>query len=107
MDYTTVSSFINEYAISVISLLALPAITIYAAVHAILYKRDSQAAAAWVGLIILAPIVGIILYWLLGINRARLRAIKIFNKTNKEAYRCNLHELVLHLNTSTYTAEAN
>lgn len=89
MDYTTVSSFINEYAISVISLLALPAITIYAAVHAILYKRDSQAAAAWVGLIILAPIVGVILYWLLGINRARLRAIKIFNKTNKEAYSTN------------------
>lgn len=89
MDYTAFSSFINEYAISVISLLALPAITIYAAVHAILYKRDSQAAAAWVGLILLAPIVGVILYWLLGINRARLRAIKIFNKTNKVAYSTN------------------
>ncbi len=43
--------------------------------HVILYKRDSRAAVAWVGLIWLAPFVGVILYVLLGINRVRRRVV--------------------------------
>ena len=42
--------------------------------HAVLRKRDSRAAVAWVGLILLAPVVGIVLYGLFGINRVRRRA---------------------------------
>lgn len=42
--------------------------------HAVLYKRDSRAAVAWVGLIWLVPILGPSLYGLLGINRVRRRA---------------------------------
>ena len=49
------------------------AISLIATGHAILYKRDSRAAVAWVGLIWLVPIVGTILYVLLGINRVRRR----------------------------------
>ncbi|TVQ39748.1 MAG: cardiolipin synthase [Spirochaetaceae bacterium] len=49
------------------------AVTLVASGHAILYKRDSRAAVAWVGLIWLAPIIGTILYVLLGINRMRRR----------------------------------
>ncbi len=45
-----------------------------ASCHAIIYKRDSRAATGWVGLIWLAPVVGPILYILLGINRVRRRA---------------------------------
>jgi cardiolipin synthase len=45
--------------------------------HAILYKRDSRAAAGWVGLIILVPVVGAVLYALLGVNRIRRRASDI------------------------------
>ncbi|TVR68162.1 MAG: cardiolipin synthase [Spirochaetaceae bacterium] len=48
-------------------------ITVIASGHAILYKRDSRAAVAWVGLIWLAPFLGTILYVLLGINRVRRR----------------------------------
>jgi cardiolipin synthase len=42
--------------------------------HCLIYKRDSRAATAWVGLIIFAPILGSILYILLGINRVQRRA---------------------------------
>ncbi len=42
--------------------------------HAILYKEDSRAAVAWVGVIWLAPIVGSVVYVLLGINRIKRRA---------------------------------
>ena len=42
--------------------------------HAILYKRDSRAAVAWVGFIWFVPVVGALLYLLLGINRIQRRA---------------------------------
>ncbi len=50
-------------------------LSVFTAGHAILYKRDSRAAVAWVGLIWLAPVVGSILYLLLGINRVQRRAV--------------------------------
>ncbi|MFY0563417.1 phospholipase D-like domain-containing protein [Archangium lansingense] len=42
--------------------------------HAVLRKRDVRAAVAWVGLVWLVPLVGVVLYLLLGINRIRRRA---------------------------------
>ena len=42
--------------------------------HAVLYKRDSRAAVLWVGFIWLVPLLGPVLYLLLGINRIRRRA---------------------------------
>jgi cardiolipin synthase A/B len=49
-------------------------LTVGTAGHAVLYKRDSRAAAGWVGLIILVPVIGAVLYALLGVNRIRRRA---------------------------------
>ncbi len=57
---------------------AAGALTILLAVlasgHVVLYKRDSRAAVAWVGLIWLVPVLGAVLYALFGINRVRRRA---------------------------------
>jgi cardiolipin synthase len=50
-------------------------LSLLAAGHVILYKRDSRAAVAWVGLIWLAPVVGAGLYLLLGVNRIKRRAV--------------------------------
>lgn len=50
-------------------MLSLPA-----AAHAVLRKRDSREATAWVAIIFLAPIVGSVIYVLLGINRIQRRA---------------------------------
>jgi cardiolipin synthase len=47
---------------------------LWASCHAVLYKRDSRAAIAWVGFFWLVPILGPLLYVLLGINRIRRRA---------------------------------
>jgi len=46
-------------------------LSVIASAHAVLYKRDSRAAVGWVGLIWLAPIVGPVLYVLLGVNRIK------------------------------------
>ena len=45
--------------------------------HALLYKRDTRAVIAWVGLIMLVPLAGAILYWMLGVNRVRRRAVAL------------------------------
>lgn len=70
--------------------------------HAILYKRDSRASVAWVGLIWLTPFLGSILYVLLGINRIRrrvsgLRGHESAHYRELDAYACtprNLHRLL-------------
>src|ERR1700724_2309280 len=43
-------------------------------VHVFLTKRDAGSSVAWIGLSWLAPILGSVLYLLLGINRVRRRA---------------------------------
>jgi cardiolipin synthase len=50
------------------------ATALFAAGHALLYKRNIRAATGWIGLIWFAPVLGIILYFLFGINRIKRRA---------------------------------
>jgi hypothetical protein len=42
--------------------------------HAVVSKRDTRAATGWVGVIWLAPLLGVVLYVWLGINRIERRA---------------------------------
>ena len=60
-------------ALSVLHLLLAIAVT----THVLLYKREINTSAAWIGLAWLAPILGSVLYLLLGINRVRRRAISL------------------------------
>lgn len=52
-------------------------LALFASGHVVLRKRDSRSAAGWMGVIWLVPIVGSILYFLLGINRIRRHATKV------------------------------
>ncbi len=45
-----------------------------AAVHVLLNKRNVSATVSWIGVIILSPFFGVVLYWLFGVNRIRRRA---------------------------------
>ncbi|MGB1466113.1 MAG: PLD nuclease N-terminal domain-containing protein, partial [Alcanivorax nanhaiticus] len=40
-------------------------------IHVAQNKRDARAAAAWTGLVWLVPVLGAILYFMLGVNRIR------------------------------------
>lgn len=51
--------------------------SLLASVHALLNKRDSRAAALWLGIIWFVPVLGAILYLSLGVNRIRRRAVKL------------------------------
>ena len=69
-----------RYVIAAVALL----LSVVAASHAVLYKRDSRAAVLWLGFIWLAPLAGAILYFILGINRIRRRAVLL--RGNMERY---------------------
>lgn len=43
--------------------------------HAVLYKRETRSAIAWVGFIWFVPLIGSLLYFVFGINRLRRRAV--------------------------------
>ena len=45
--------------------------------HALLHKRESRAAVSWVGFVWLVPLVGAVLYFILGVNRIKRRAIEL------------------------------
>lgn len=45
-----------------------------AALHALVSKRDHRAALGWIGVIVIFPIAGPVIYFLFGINRVRTRA---------------------------------
>ncbi len=52
----------------------IPVLQAGATVHVILRKRDVRSAVGWVGLIWLAPVVGVIAYVTLGVNRIKRKA---------------------------------
>src|SRR5213083_2378778 len=49
--------------------------SLIASIHAVLNKRDSRAAALWLGFIWLLPLLGPVLYLALGVNRNRRQAL--------------------------------
>jgi len=77
-------------------------LSVLATGHAILNKRDSRAAIAWVGFVWLVPLVGALMYFIFGVNRIRHKAAQL--RSNLERYRaqtaqdeCLPEELQRHL----------
>ncbi len=50
------------------------ALSVWAAAHAVLYKRKPQSAFAWIAIAFAVPFLGVLLYYTFGINRVRARA---------------------------------
>jgi cardiolipin synthase len=64
-------------------------VAVLGSAHAVLYKRDSRAAVLWVGFIWLVPLIGAVLYLLLGVNRIRRHAVSI--RRSVERYQALTH----------------
>ena len=63
-------------------------LSVLATGHAILNKRDSRAAIAWVGFVWLVPLGGAVLYFIFGVNRIRHKAVLL--RKNLERYRAEV-----------------
>src|ERR1700737_5493324 len=53
------------------------ALAVGVTIHVLLTKREAGSSVSWIGLAWLAPILGSVLYLLLGINRVRRRALNL------------------------------
>ena len=60
--------------VELIWIIVIYALSVAAAVHALLYKRNPRAALSWIVVCLGLPGVGAFFYWLLGLNRIRSRA---------------------------------
>ena len=98
---TAVGSLVHEiWDIAAIGLGLL--LSVLATGHAVLNKRDSRAAIAWVGFVWFVPLVGAVIYFIFGVNRIRHKAALL--RRNLERYRaqspqpeCLPEELQRHL----------
>ena len=59
------------------------AVALAVTTHALLRKRDVGASLGWIGLVWLAPFVGGLLYFVLGINRVRRRAQRLRRRVQR------------------------
>jgi len=71
-----------EYIFSLVSIYLVVATV--AGIHVLLYVRNSRAAFGWLGLIIVFPIAGAVLYALFGINRVHRKARRVSLETRVE-----------------------
>jgi cardiolipin synthase A/B len=77
-------------------------LSILATAHAVLNKRDSRAAIAWVGFVWLVPLVGAIMYFIFGVNRIRHKAALLRRSLERyraqaTQYECLQEDLQRHL----------
>lgn len=57
-----------------------------AVAHALLYKRDYRSALGWIGVSLVFPIAGPLLYFFFGVNRLRGRARELVGENLKPAF---------------------
>ncbi|MBI1260811.1 MAG: cardiolipin synthase [Rhizobiales bacterium] len=74
--------FFNDFWPLLLALIQIAAMA-GAAIHAVLTKSDERAAAGWVGLILLVPFIGWLVYLLIGVNRIERRALELRGKKHK------------------------
>jgi cardiolipin synthase len=79
---------INSVTIVVIFHISLSLLT---SVHVLLFKENERTSLAWIGLVVLSPVVGSLFYWLFGVNRIKRLAQKEHPQTLKKELKKELH----------------
>jgi cardiolipin synthase len=64
-------------------------LAVWASGHALLHKRDSRAATAWVGFIWFVPLLGAVAYFIFGVNRIKRRAVSLRGEQERFANTTN------------------
>jgi cardiolipin synthase len=77
-------NYVHWVTITIIFHVSLSLLT---SLHVLLFKENERTSLAWIGLVILSPVVGSLFYWLFGINRIKRLAQKKHPKTRKQDFR--------------------
>ena len=54
-------------------------------IHIVLSNRDVPSAVGWAGLVLLAPLLGLALYWTLGVNRIQRKAHRLRPQSSRQS----------------------
>lgn len=76
--------YVHWVTITVISHITISLLT---SLHVVLFKESERTSLAWIGLVVLSPVLGSLFYWLFGINRIQRRAQKEHPLTVKQDFR--------------------
>jgi cardiolipin synthase A/B len=79
---------------------------VLASAHAVLHKRDTRAAVLWIAFIWFLPLLGPVLYLLLGINRVRRKAQSLRGAASRVVGAASLETAVLAEGQSNLRQEA-
>jgi cardiolipin synthase len=71
----------SESLIATIGLLLVATLAVAGSAHALVYKRDPRAALGWIGMCLVLPLFGPLLYFLFGVNRIQTRAQRLTRQT--------------------------
>jgi cardiolipin synthase A/B len=74
--------FIFFHWVSIIGLLHV-SLSFPTAIHVLLYKENERTSLAWIGLVVLSPMLGSLFYWLFGINRIKRSAKRLLPPAHK------------------------
>lgn len=66
---------------------AMYGVSVYAAGHALLHKRDPRAALGWIAVCLTFPLAGPLFYFLFGINRVSSRAARLLGESESRRLR--------------------
>ena len=68
------------------------ALMVFASAHVVMYKKDTRAAIGWIGIVLLSPILGALVYTVLGINRVQRRAVTLRGRAPRGVAHGSAHE---------------
>ncbi|MCF7992873.1 MAG: cardiolipin synthase [Thiohalocapsa sp.] len=54
-------------------------------IHIVLSNRDVPSTVGWTGLVLLAPLLGLVLYWVFGVNRIQRKAHRLRPETSLQS----------------------
>lgn len=67
--------WISQYWVSITLVMHL-GVSLITSLHVLLYKENERTSLAWIGLVVLSPVIGSLFYWIFGINRIQRIAQK-------------------------------
>jgi cardiolipin synthase len=71
-------------------------LSLLTSLHVLLVKENERTSLAWMGLVILSPVVGSLFYWLFGINRIKRLAQKEHPQILKQDFLQQQHAIEFH-----------
>ncbi|MCL2144803.1 MAG: phospholipase D-like domain-containing protein [Endomicrobia bacterium] len=78
--YEFIKTYIPQISVVITIFYIYIVISAVCAIHILLNKEDVKGSISWLGIVILSPFVGAVLYVFLGINRVRRKAVKLRKK---------------------------